>query len=383
MKKISRFMMAAFVATLALASCDKDSDFENGDQGEVVKPGDNEGENEGDNENPDVPTLPENVYALTEGNFYQHIEGGLNVLNLEKGSVDMNVFKATNGRSLGDTPQCGVAYGSKIYVGASESNTIEIIDRLTWKSVKQINVADVTPGGQPYSMVASKGKVFISMFGGNLARLDTLTMTIDKVVPVGNNPDQIALYKDKIYVPISDGMNYPNYGTTAVVVDPVSMEIEKTFETGLNPREFIVADEHLYVLCMGNYGDVPSKLYEVSSDFTLKEICDATLVATYDKKVAIINQPFTQGEPIVEYKLYDPANETLTDWDIVRPDYANSMFYDIEAGTFFIASYVMNGQYPSYELPGYVNQYKVGSKEVVKKYELGSAGRTHFFTLQK
>ena len=47
------------------------------------------------------------------------------------------------------------------------------------------------------------------MYDGYLARLDTLTMTIDKSVAVGANPDQIALHYDKIYVPVSEGMNYP------------------------------------------------------------------------------------------------------------------------------------------------------------------------------
>lgn len=363
MKKITKLLMATALSAVVFTSCEKD------DAPEIVIPG--------------APTASQGVYALTEGNFYSGIEGGLNVLNFSSGTVDQNVFQATNGRSIGDTPQCGVAYGSKIYVGTSQSNTIEIIDRLTWKSVKQINVSDVTPEGYPYSMVAYKGNVYVSMFGGNLARLDTLTMSIDKVIPVGNNPDQIAVYNNKIYVPISDGMNYPNYGKTAVVVNPESMQIEKTFETGLNPREFFVAAGHLFLLCMGNYGDIPSKLYEVKEDYTVEDICEATIAASYGDKVAIINQPFTEGEPIEEYKLFDPRYRTMTDWDIERPDYANCIFHDIEAGTLLIGSYVMNGKYPSYELPGYVNQYNAGSKEVVRKYNLGSAGRAHIFALQK
>lgn len=363
MKKITKLLMAMAVSTVAFTSCEKDSDPE------IIIPG--------------APTASQGVYALTEGNFYSGIEGGLNVLNFSTETVDQNVFKTTNGRSIGDTPQCGVAYGSKIYVGTSQSNTIEIIDRLTWKSIKQINVADVTPGGYPYSMVAYKGNVYMSMYGGNLARLDTLTMSIDKVTAVGNNPDQIAVYKNKIFVPISDGMNYPDFGKTAVVVNPETMEIEKTFDTGLNPREFIVAADRLFLLCMGNYDDIPSLLYEVKEDYSVEEICEATIAADYGDKVAIINQPFTQGEPIVEYKLYNPRYRTMTDWDIERPDYANSIYYDIEAGSLLIASYVMNGKYPSYELPGYVNQYNAGSKEVVRKYNLGSAGRAHIFALQK
>lgn len=371
MKKISKFICIASFLPLFI-SCSKDEDAKI----EPVIPG--------------SPTASQGIYALTEGNFYNGIEGGLNVLNFETGKVDKNVFKTANGRSIGDTPQCGVAYGSKIYVGTSESNTIEVFDRFTWKSIKQIKVADFTNGGYPYSMVADKGKIFISMFGGNLARLDTLSLSFDKIVPVGNNPDKIALYNNKIFVPISDGMNYPDYGTTAVVVDPVSMLIEKTFTTDVNPVEFFSVKNRLFLLCMGNYSMdpatlIPSTLYEVKSDYSLERICNATIVSGFGDNIAIINQPFsmTGSEPVCEYKLYSLNNGTLSDWNIDRPDYANSMYYDEAAGSMLIASYVMGGAYPSYVLPGYVNQYDSKGEHVVHKYELGAAGRVCFFTHQK
>lgn len=367
--RITVYLALGAAACGLLTSCDKD---ETNQKIEIVIP------------IPGAPTSSYGAYVVTEGNSYSGIEGGLNVLNFDSGKTDMNIFKTTNGRSLGSTPQCGAAYGSKIYVGTSESNTIEIIDRLTWKSIKQIKVAEVTDQGQPYSMLAYDGKVYISMFGGCLARLDTLTLTIDKTVPVGNNPDQISLYKGKIYVPISDGMNYPNYGKTAVVVDPKTMAVEKTFETGLNPRQFVVADNRLFVLCMGNYGDVPSILYEIKDDRSLEKICEATTVAAFGRDIAIINQPFiASGLPVVEYKLYNPATSTLSDWDIERPDYANAMYYDSQADCMLIASYVMAGQYPSYELPGYVNAYYQGEKKARQKFELGSAGRAWFFVHTK
>jgi len=79
-----------------------------------------------DNNEPDVPVTGQKspVYVLNQGNFYNAIEGGLSVIDLEEKTISNNVFKSANNRSLGDTPQCGVAYGSKIYVGTSQSNTI-------------------------------------------------------------------------------------------------------------------------------------------------------------------------------------------------------------------------------------------------------------------
>ena len=340
------------------------------------------------NDNPLAPIEGYGAYVLNQGNYYNGIEGGLSVIDYDSPTAMKNVFVAANKRSLGDTPQCGVAYGSKIYIGTSVSNTIEVIDRATCKAVKQIKLAESSmPGRSPYCMISHKGKVFISMYDGYLARLDTLTLEIDKSIPVGPNPDQIALYRGKIYVPVSDGMNWPNYGTTACVVDPQSMTVERTFTVGLNPTQFVEADDRLFVLCKGNYSTdpttlVPSKLYEVKSDFSVRAVCDASIVCEIDDRIAVINQPWTEGDPIIEYKLYDPESGKTTEWNIQHVDYANAIFYDDEADRVLIASYVMNGKYPSYDLPGYVNVYDDRFR-FQTKYEIGAAGPACIFTHPK
>ena len=328
---------------------------------------------------------------LNQGNFYNGIEGGLSVIDYETGAAALNVFKAKNNRSLGDTPQCGVAYGSKIYIGTSISNTIEIIDRTSYLSYKQFRLSENPEHGtSPYSMIAHDGKVFISMYDGYLARLDTLTMAIDKSVAVGANPDQIALYNNKIYVPVSEGMNYPNYGTTACIVDPKSMTVEKTFTVGLNPTQFFTAGHRLFLLCKGNYEDVASKLYEIKETvekgeikYTSEELCNATMAAPLGDRIAVIDQPFVEGKPTVKYSLYNLADDTLTDWNIQQPDYANAMYYDAVANRFLIASYIMNGQYPSYDLPGYVNVYDATDFSLLYKTNIGASGPAWMFTLKK
>lgn len=370
MKKYFYIAMSAFMAT-AMTSCSDDKNNEP--------------------EGPDAAEVSNCAYVLNQGNFYNGIEGGLSVIDYETGAAALNVFKAKNNRSLGDTPQCGVAYGSKIYIGTSISNTIEIIDRTSYLSYKQFRLSENPEHGtSPYSMIAHDGKVFISMYDGYLARLDTLTMAIDKSVAVGANPDQIALYNNKIYVPVSEGMNYPNYGTTACIVDPKSMTVEKTFTVGLNPTQFFTAGHRLFLLCKGNYEDVASKLYEIKETvekgkikYTSEELCNATMAAPLGDRIAVIDQPFVEGKPTVKYSLYNLADDTLTDWNIQQPDYANAMYYDAVANRFLIASYIMNGQYPSYDLPGYVNVYDATDFSLLYKTNIGAAGPACIFTLKK
>lgn len=368
MKKIYFFSLLA-VVSLCATSCKDDK-------------------NEPENQDP-VTYVSEGAYVLTEGNLYNAIEGGLDFIDYADGTIERSVFKSANGRSLGDTPQCGVAYGTKLYVGTSQSNTIEIIDRTTFKSIKQIRLSDVNVDGtSPWSMAAYKGKVFISMYDGYLARLDTLTMTIDKSVAVGPNPGIITIYKDKVYVPLSDGMSYPDYGRTACVVDPQSMNVEATFETGLNPTEMLTTGDRLFVLCNGNYSYDPatlvkSQLYEIKDDLTVRAVCDATVVGSFGNKVAIVNQPFSTDVPVAEYKLYNTISGQTEEWNIEKPDYVNSIYYDCVAERLLIGSYVMNGIYPDYQAPGYVNVYDDNSQLLQSKLMLGTVGRATIFSLCK
>lgn len=367
------FYLAMAIAAVGLTSCSDD------EKGPI-------------NDNPLAPIEGYGAYVLTQGNFYNGVEGGLNVIQYDSELALKNVFVAANGRSLGDTPQCGVAYGSKIYIGTSQSNTIEIIDRATCKSLKQMRLAENSTGGKsPWSMVAYRGKVFISMYDGYLARLDTLSLEIDSNVPVGPNPGIIALHRDKIYVPLSDGMNFPNYGNTACVVNPQSMAVEQTFTVGLNPTQFVEADDELFVLCMGDYGDVESQVYKVDQYYDSKHnlqyrvdpICKASVVGEVDDKLAIVHQPWVDGEPHSYYYMYDPDTDQINDWKVEGINYANAIYYDDEADRVLIASYVMNGIYPSYDLPGYVNVYDDRRYSLIRRYDLGSAGPACIFTHTK
>ena len=349
----------------------------------------NDPENPGEDEpivveEPTPVFIGSDVYALTQGNMYNNIEGSLNAIDLKNLSIKTGVFKAANSRSLGDTPQCCVVYGSKIYVGTSQSNTIEIIDKATNLSIKQIKLAeDPSNGTTPYSMVCRKDKVFISMYDGYLARLDTLSLTIDKSVKVGPNPDQIALYRGKIYVPESDGMNYPTYGKTASIVDPETMTVEKTFEVGLNPRQFIVCDDCLYLLCSGNYADVESMLYRVNDDYTITEISKGHVAGALKDKIAVAYAPYIDGTAVAPtYSLVDAVTGTVKAWEFETPEYPHSFWYNETLDMIMIGSYVMDGDYPSYTLPGYVNIYS-GTGDLLKSLTLGSGGPACFAQYQK
>lgn len=287
MKMQLKTIGAALISCVALASCDNDASTSD----------------------PIIDVFPETLaYVLNEGTMGYNIEGSLTVINYGNGMTSNGAFKQINGRTLGDTPQCGIVYGDKIYLGVYMSNTIEVVDRFTLKSVKQISLANET-GQNPRSMAVDNGKVYISMYNGYVARLDTASLAIDKTVQVGANPEKIAVLNGKLYVPNSDGMNYPNYGATASCIDLESFTVEKTFDVVLNPYEFFTNGEELFLVSRGDYGAVPGTLCQINpATFESTRIADATLATVNRDIVYFINAPYGQS---ATYSTYTIPTKTI------------------------------------------------------------------------
>lgn len=327
--------------------------------------------------NPDAPTVAEGAFVLNQGNYYQQIEGSLSFIDYSTSTSSQNVFLKANGRSLGATPQDAIVYGSKIYLAIYESNVIEIIDRTTYKSQKQISLSQAE-GQSPRALVAKDGKVYISMYNGYVSRLDTVSLSIDKTVKVGPNPEIMAIKGDYLYVPNSDGLNWEvGYGTTASVISLNTMTVEKTLTVGLNPCEFLSNGTDLFLLCKGNYADIASQIYQIDSNGNMKSIADATLVALKDNKVYYINAPFMAPE--IEYSVYDlttgKTSPMLSDDGVESPA---GIGVDPISGNIIITSYNVENGWASYSTDGYAKVYDSTGKPL-KRYDVGVGPCAIFF----
>lgn len=357
MKKITGLMLIGACA-LVFTGCSKDDDQPN-------------------LPNPDVPTVAEGAFILNQGNYGKQIEGSLTLIDYNSSESSQNLFQNANGRSLGATPQGAVVYGGKIYLAIYGSNVIEVVDRRSFKSVKQISLADAE-GQSPRSLVAKDGKVYISMFNGYVSRLDTLTLSIDKTVKVGPNPEIMAIRGDYLYVPNSDGMNWQNgYGTTASKINLKSFTVDKTFTVGLNPAEFDSNGTDLFLLCKGNYGDVQSKIYRLDADDNSTEVAEATLMALNDNFLYYINAPF--GVTELTYTKFDvksgSKSNMLGDGGVDSPA---GLGVDPVNGNIVLTSYSMDNGKASYTTAGYAKVYDQAGN-FMKRYEVGVGPCAIFF----
>ncbi len=334
--------------------------------------------------NPDMPELSNGAYVICEGNQTYGISGSLTYIDYINETATQEVFRAVNGRVLGDTPQTGIVYGSHIFIGVSESNTIEILNSSTLKSVKQISLTNAT-GQTPRSMVAKEGKVYISMFNGYVSRLDTLTMEIDNTVKVGPNPEIMAIVGNNLYVPNSDGMSTTGFGTTASIISLDNFTVTKTITVPINPSKFAADENRLWLMSNGDYYKTDPGIYAIDlNTYEATNIGSANIMTVSGSKVYMIRTNYFNMT--VTSTVYDSTTGKTSPMLANEPDnWPTNVAVDPVTGDIIITSvpviaYTPEVKIPDYYSPGSITIYD--SKGNLKKhYAAGLMPNCVFFNL--
>lgn len=212
------------------------------------------------------------LFVLSEGLFNMN-NSTLALYDLKNKSTEKNYFLKTNKRGLGDTANDMALYGSKLYVVVNVSSQIEVLDALTGKSIKQIPMFDdAGVARQPRYIEFYESKAYVCSFDGTVARIDTTSLLVEKMVKVGKNPDGICVANNKLYVSNSGGLNFPNYDNTVSVIDIPSFEEIKKIEVAINPS-IIHSDSQgdVYVVSRGDYGEQGYVFQRISSKTDILE----------------------------------------------------------------------------------------------------------------
>lgn len=277
---------------------------------------------------PEEPTLDTEqsatgVYFLNAGNWKSN-NATLDYYNPETGVLSPKVFVSLNGRGLGDTANDMVIYGSKMYIVVNMSGTIEVTD-LFGKSIKTISPKDEAGEPQlPRMATAAQGKVFVSLYDGHVACIDTTSLDIVKKVKVGANPEGLCELNGKLYVANSGGYN-PIPDSTLSVVDLQTLTVEKELVVTCNPKTVQKdAMGNLYVLSLGNYGDIPGTLQQVD-------------VATGKRKVIETNSQLISSVNKDKVYIYSAKQEN---WVVTEYGFK---VYDVQKGAMVSANFITDG----------------------------------------
>ena len=337
------------------------------------------------------------AYVVNSGNMYNKIESSLTAIDYASSTATQNVFKAANGRSLGDTANDGIVYGNKIYLAVDQSNTIEVIDKKTKRSIKQIKTTDLlgnAEGVEPRHIIADGGKVYFTTYGGYVAAVDTTSFALQKKWKVGSYPEGLVIAHGNIYVANS---NYAAGGGNISCINLSNDNVEtKNIEGVNNPTSIYYASNVLYVLDNPVYGPAPD--YAATGENALRAVSFAegksqkvadgnyavcvTPGATTRMDVVrpyffVLNAPFGGTPSVSVLAAGSMQAQTMTLSEM--PVSPCGIFVDPLNGHIFVLSYKMgdNG-YADYNGNGYVVEYdSAGQKQ--HEYATGVGSCAMFF----
>jgi YVTN family beta-propeller protein len=216
-------------------------------------------------------SLSNGMIVLCQGLFQQN-NSTISWVDFNAGSSDDQFFTAKTGRLLGDTGNDMKIYGGKIYVVVNVSSTIEVLDKSTGNSIKQISMMNGLIAKQPRSIVFHGSNAFVTCFDGYVDVLDTSSLTITQRIKVGSNPEGLSVSNNKLYVANSGGLSSPNVDSTVSVINLATLQEIQKITVGKNPGTVKTDSQgDVYVIARGNYSTVPSRMVRINSQTDLVE----------------------------------------------------------------------------------------------------------------
>lgn len=350
-----------------------------------------------DNDGPEtyLQVYSTGAYVVNSGNMYSKIESSLTAIDYASSTATQNVFKTANGRTLGNTANDGIVYGNKIYLAVDQSNTIEVIDKKTKQSIKQIKTTELlgnAEGAHPRHIIAGGGNVYFTTYGGYVAAVDTTSFALQKKWQVGNYPEGLVFGNHTLYVANS---NYGAGGGNISCINLSNDNVEtKNIEGVNNPTGIYYAAGLLYVLD-NQYYDASYNAYGENAlravGFAVGKsqkvadgnyaVCVTPGAITRTQVVRpyfyVLNAPFGGTPSVSALAAGSTQAQTMTLSEM--PVSPCGIFADPLNGHIFVLSYRLGDKgNPDYNGNGYVVEYdRAGQKQ--HEYETGVGSCAMFF----
>jgi hypothetical protein len=314
--------------------------------------------------NNEVVKTDASFYLINAGSYYSGINGTLDYVTVDGDTYTYTpgVFEAETSLGLGNTPQDAVIYGSKMYIAVAESNRVLVLDKNTLALV-----ADITTT-TPRDIVAYEGNVYVDNYDGHVSRIDTLTLSVDKTIEVGPNPEEMAIANGYLYVTNSDGLNYVNSYANGKSVSKVNLstfEEEKKIAVGLNPTKAVATEDgSVFIVAMGDYATVPATVQMIDAADNVTDVCAGTNLAANGTNLYVLNAPYGASE--ITYTKYDvkpTAIETASVEEVAKAtleDIVSASSFSVNPvnGDLYVGSYSLGDYgYADYTTDGYINVY--------------------------
>ncbi len=266
------------------------------------------------------------MFLLNEGNMGSN-KCTIDYFDYTSGQYKRNIFGESNPdvvMELGDGGNDVGVYGGKVYVVVNQSNLVEVMDASTFRHIAQISI----PNGRCLAFCG--GRVYVSSYAGAsygdpefrkgyVAEIDTFSLEVVDTCGVGYQPEEMAVYGNKLYVANSGGYCYPDYDSTVTVIDLTAFKVAKTIDVAVNLHRMEVDRERglVFVSSRGDYYDIPStvSVIDAQTDQVIMRMDDLPCadMALCGDSLYVYSTEFSYETyaTVVRYAIYDIARQRV------------------------------------------------------------------------
>lgn len=293
MKKVYRGALCACVAGFVLASCEPVN--HGGDEAPVVS-------------KPDVFILCEGVYEANNADVSAYKSDSMVCTG--------EYYLKQNGQYLGDTGQDILYHKGHLYVSVYGSSYVAKLD-LDGRELCRYSFS--AEEGQPRYLAAKGDYIYVTLYSGQVAKMDASELRVVGYAPVGKNPEGIVVYNNQLLV-ANSGWGEDN---TVTVIDGGTFKPVATITVEWNPQQFVLAGDSVYLLANGQYDENWNCDYPVQSinvaELTARTITHASRAVAYDGTLYLCNS-------VTDWATYETTNAFFT--------------YDVESGVVDTTSFL-------------------------------------------
>ena len=246
------------------------------------------------------------AFVLTEGTF-NHNNSHLSFLDPAQDTIySHDKYEEQNGIKLGDTANDMIEADGDIYIIV---NVSKVLLRLNGSGVELARYTGFETLGEPRNIVEEDGKLYVTCYGGYVARFDAKTLKLEKSVKVGDNPEQIIEHNDKLYC-VNSGMT----SNTMSVIDINSFDKAESVEIMNNPFGIQEDNGHIYIMAYDASYKRYVSLYDERTK-TCTKIADASNMYADGDNLYMANS--TSPDYVnyqTTYSVYNARTGQTTEW---------------------------------------------------------------------
>jgi len=253
-----------------------------------------------------------------------------------------DIYETQNGKKLGDTANDMIEEDGYIYIVVNVSKRLV---KLNGSGVELASYSFDDTLGEPRYIVEENGKLYVTCYGGYVARFDAKTLAFEAKVAVDANPEEIIELDGYLYCVNSGG--YAGDGHTMSKIDIRTFNKAEALEIPRNSFGLQEDDGYIYIMSYAPDYKTYVSLYDLNTK-TYKKIADATRMHADDDKLYFANA--TSSDWInytTTYSVYDARTGNTSAWKLTNApaELSASIVYMIEQNTYDNSFYIATTDY--------------------------------------